>query len=188
MMPEVDDVARRRRSSELGVAEVGGMAMTQLDMLPEADGPMGSWVSFAEVLALGAAEQVDLFQRAHRRAVSGRYAEVVSLTAIEESRAYESFGCSSILQFGARVADYTAHQVWDLLRVGRALRDCPDLDAAFRSERLSWSKVRALVPVVTNENAAQWIDQASRASTARLERGAAGRRAGQPGCVGWAPC
>src|SRR4029450_12727418 len=94
-------------------------------------------------------EQVDLFQRAHRRAVSGRYAEVVSLTAIEASRAYESFGCSSIQQFGARVAAYTEHQVWDLLRVGRALRDCPELDAAFRSERLSWSKVRALVPVVT---------------------------------------
>ena len=64
----------------------------------------------------------------------------MSLTAIEESRSYESFGCSSILQFGARVADYTKHTVWDLLRVGRALRDCPELDAAFRTGRLSWSR------------------------------------------------
>ena len=129
--------------------------MTQLKALPAADEPWGFGVSFAEVQALGAVEQVDLFQRAHRRAVWSRYAEVVALTTIDASRAYESFGCSSILQFGAKVADYTDHMVWDMLRVGRALRNYPELDEAFRSERLSWSKVRALVPVVTNENAAR---------------------------------
>ena len=157
--------------------------MTQLKALPAADEPEGFRVSFAEVQALGAGEQVDLFQRAHRHAVWSRYAEVVALTAIDASRAYESFGCSSILQFGAKVADYTDHMVWDMLRIGRALRDCPELDAAFRSERLSWSKVRALVPVVTNENAAKWIDQASRASTAQLERTVAKQRepTGRPG-------
>src|SRR5262245_31629855 len=93
--------------------------------------------SFAEVLALGATEQVELFSDSNRRAVSGRYGEVVSLTAIEESRAYEAAGCSSIQQLGAKVGDYSPRKVRDLLRVGRTLRHCPELDVAFRSEQLS---------------------------------------------------
>jgi len=132
--------------------------------------------TFAEVLALGAAEQVELFHRAHRRSVSGRYEEVVTLTVIEESRAYEAAGCSSIQQFGARVADYHEHQVSDMLRVGRTLKECPELDAAFRSGRLSWSKVRTLNPVVTRENAAEWIKTAEDKSTAWLEKEVGKRR------------
>ena len=108
------------------------------------------------------------------------------LAAIAESRAFESFGCSSIQQFGARVADYTGHMVYDLLRIGRLLRDCPDLDAAFRSGRLSWSKVRTLAPVVTNETAAGWIDTAARQSTAQLEH-MVGRQREPNGKPGMAP-
>src|SRR5262245_54132330 len=96
--------------------------------------------SFAGVLARGLAAQVQLFERAHRRSVSGRYEEVVTLTAIDESRAYEAAGCSSIQQFGARVADYKEREVCEMLRIGRTLLECGELDAAFRAGRLSWSK------------------------------------------------
>lgn len=160
--------------------------MAQLEKLSDADEPMGPGVSFTEVQALGAAQQVDLFRRSHRRAVWSRYAEVVALTAIDASRAYESHGCSSIQQFGAKFADYSKRKVRDLLRVGRKLRGCPELDAAFRSERLSWSRVRALVPVVTHENSTRWIETAMRISTASLEH-MVGRQREPYGLPGMAP-
>jgi hypothetical protein len=146
------------------------MTMARLETLSEADGPMEIGVSFAEVLVLSAAELVKLFRREHRRAVSSRYAEGVALTAIDQSRAYEAAGCSSTQQFAAQVADYTEREVRDMLRVGRALQGCPELDAAFRSGRLSWSKVRALAPVVTNATAAKWIEKAEDLSAGVLER------------------
>ena len=57
-----------------------------------------------------------------------------------------------------------------MLRVGQALRQCPELDAAFRSGLLPWFKVRALVAVVTSETAADWIDTAVHVATGALER------------------
>src|SRR5678816_4901308 len=160
--------------------------MGQSEMPSGSDAPLALGASFAEVLGLAAAEQVELFRRAHRCAVSGRYAEIVTLTAIDESRAYEAAGCSSIQQFAARVGDYTDRDVRDLLHMGRTLRQCPELDAAFRSGRLTWSKVRTLLPVVTNENAAKWIDTAMRVSTAVLQR-MVGQRRDPPGIPGMAP-
>jgi hypothetical protein len=162
------------------------MTMARLETLSEADGPMEIGVTFAEVLVLSAAELVKLFRREHRRAVSSRYAEVVALTAIDQSRAYEAAGCSSTQQFAAKVADYTEREVRDMLRVGRALQGCPELDAAFRSGRLSWSKVRALAPVVTNETAAKWIEKAEDMSAAVLER-TVGRQRDPEGLPGMAP-
>src|SRR5678816_1492515 len=99
--------------------------MGQLEMPSGSEAPLALGASFAEILGLAAAEQVALFRRAHRCAVSGRYAEIVTLTAIEESRAYEAAGCSSIQQFAARVGDYTDRDVRDLLHMGRTLRQCP---------------------------------------------------------------
>ena len=160
--------------------------MTQLQVLPGARQPVAFGASFAEVLALSAAEQVDWFRRAHHQAVSGRYGEVVALTAIDESRAYESMGCSSIQQFGARVAEWSPRQVRDRLRIGRTLRQCPELDAAFRSGRLSWSKVRTLIPVVTRETQGGWIEKAGHVSTAILER-MVGRQREPDGVPGMAP-
>src|SRR5678816_1621627 len=96
--------------------------MGQSEMPSGSDAPLALGASFAEILGLAAAEQVELFRRAHRLAVSGRYAEVVTLTAIEESRAYEAAGCSSVQQFAARVGDYSQREVRDMLRVGQALR------------------------------------------------------------------
>jgi hypothetical protein len=43
------------------------------------------------------------------------------------------------------------------------------VDQAFRSGRLSWSKVRALVPVVTPKNARDWIEQAEKMTVNKLE-------------------
>src|SRR5262245_28058880 len=160
--------------------------MSQLELPSGSESPLAIGASFAEILGLAAAEQVELFRRAHRRAVSGRYAEIVTLTAIEESRAYEAAGCSSAQQFAARVGDYTGRDVREALRMGRTLRQCPELDAAFRSGRLTWSKVRTLVPVVTSENAVKWIDTAMQVSTAVLER-MVGQKRDPQGIPGMAP-
>src|SRR5678809_773165 len=99
--------------SWLRVSQSGGVEMSQFDLPSGSEAPLALGASFAEILGLAAAEQVALFRRA------------VTLTAIDESRAYEAAGCSSIQQFAARVGDYTDRDVRDLLHMGRTLRQCP---------------------------------------------------------------
>ena len=63
-----------------------------------------------------------------------------------------------------------------LLWVGRALLDRPELDAAFRTGVLSWSKVKALVAHVTPENVERWIKKAQGMSLNALEHELAKQR------------
>jgi len=54
------------------------------------------------------------------------------------------------------------------LRVGRALADLEVIDAAFREDRLSYSKVRALTRVATPDNQAELCQLAEQVPAARL--------------------
>ena len=129
-----------------------------------------------QVAELSAEQGRSLFRDGLRKAGAGRYEAVVALTSLERTGRWRELGYSSLLQLASREGDLSRREARELLRVGRTLLAIPALDEAFRSERLSWSKVRALVPVVKPENAAHWIRRAQQLTATALEREVAGRR------------
>jgi hypothetical protein len=60
-----------------------------------------------------------------------------------------------------------------LRRIERVAAGCPELRAAFRSGRLSWVQVQAILPVLlldgSTHSRAQWIEHAAQVSVRRLE-------------------
>jgi 5-methylcytosine-specific restriction endonuclease McrA len=60
-----------------------------------------------------------------------------------------------------------------LRRIGRAAAGCPELGAAFRSGRLSWVQVQAILPVLwlcqSEAPRARWIEFAAQVSVRRLQ-------------------
>ena len=60
-----------------------------------------------------------------------------------------------------------------LRRIGRAAAGCPELGAAFRSGRLSWVQVQAILPVLwlcpSEGSRAHWIEFAAQVSVRRLQ-------------------
>ena len=62
---------------------------------------------------------------------------------------------------------------------GRAMRELPAIDCAFREGRLFWTQVRELVRVATAETEDEWIEWAIGRSARQIARQVARRRKGE---------
>jgi len=95
--------------------------------------------------------------------------------------AHEAFGFVSCASWLAWRCSITPRAAREQLRVARALEELPAVTAAFRSGRLSYSKVRAITRAGAPELEAELLELATEATAAQLERIVRGyRRATAP--------
>lgn len=83
--------------------------------------------------------------------------------------AFKDDACASTAEWLALRCDVNRMTAREYVRVARALRDLPDLKAAFHAGELSYSKVRALTRVARSEDQQQMLDVAKRSTAAELE-------------------
>jgi hypothetical protein len=122
---------------------------------------------FIPSLSAGA---VDVMLRRHeRRAACARLLAAEYLLDLAERRLFRELGYSSVMHYGTHALGLAPRDVWERLRVARALRELPAVRGALRHGRLSWSKVPELIRVVTPSTEREWITRAERLSCHELE-------------------
>jgi len=116
------------------------------------------------------AHALDLVRRRHERhAARARLLAAQYPLDLAERRLFRQLGYSSAMHYGTRALGLSPRDVWDRLRVARALRDLPQVAAALRRGRLSWSKVREIIRVATPATEHAWLVRAGQLSCRELE-------------------
>ena len=100
------------------------------------------------------------------------------LLAAERLGVHTCAGHASLREYAERVVGLSPRQTEERLRVGRALRALPKLDAALAQGELPWSAVRELTRVATSETEAEWLAWAKGRRTHQIEKDVSMRRPG----------
>jgi hypothetical protein len=117
---------------------------------------------------------VDLvLRRKERQAARARLVAAEYLLDLAERRLFRQLGYSSVMHYGTQALGLAPREVWERLRMARALKALPRVVGAIRRGQLSWSKARELVRVATPETEAAWLERAERLSCRELEAAAA---------------
>lgn len=95
------------------------------------------------------------------------------LADMEARGVHQVFGFSSAAQFAEARLDIGRRTALELIAVGRALEELPNIDAAFFEERISWSRVRLLARVARPAVEDAWLTAALTLSFRELERAVA---------------
>ena len=123
---------------------------------------------------------VDLvLRRKELQATRARLLAAEYLLDMCERRLFRLLGYSSVMHYGTHALGLSPRDVWDRLRVARALRQLPEVAAALRRGRLSWSKLREIIRVATPETEGEWLEQAGRLSCRELEAAVAAESKGK---------
>jgi hypothetical protein len=91
------------------------------------------------------------------------------LSQIEKRRAYLDFGCGDLFSYCVERLKLSRAQAYYFLKVARKSEEVPALKAAVAKGTLSLSQARRIVPVLTPENAASWIEKAATLKQPALE-------------------
>lgn len=110
-----------------------------------------------------------LLRQSEHQAARARLRAADYLLDMAERRLHCQLGYSSVMHYGTHALGLSPRDVWDRLRVARALRQLPAVAAALRGGQLSWSKVREIIRVATPETAQEWLERAGRLSCRELE-------------------
>jgi hypothetical protein len=121
-----------------------------------------------------------VLRRNERRAARARLLAAEYLLDLAERRLFRQLGYSSVMHYGTHALGLSPRDVWDRLRVARALRELPAVAAALREGRLSWSKVREVIRVATPATEQDWITRAERLSCRELEAAVAAENPAEP--------
>src|SRR5512134_749736 len=124
----------------------------------------------SEIAGMTAQEQADLVEKRGAQMKESRYEAAISLALLKRSNGYAGLGFQSAEHLAEQKGRLEPRDWSQMLSVGGRALDHPELDAAFRDGRLNWSKIRALVTILTKENVAEWIGKASRMTSNQVER------------------
>ena len=119
--------------------------------------------------ALNAYAVDEVLRRNERRAAQARLLAADYLLDLAERELFRQLGYSSLMHYGTHALGLSSRDVWDRLRVARALRELPGTAAALGRGQLSWSKVREIIRVATSATERGWIERARRLSCRELE-------------------
>ena len=111
--------------------------------------------------------QMDSSVRNYKRA-SGRLLQDV--IRADQKRVYLEEGYSSLFSFMTRHYGLSEAITNDFIRVGRLAQEIPEVATAVEHQKASVHKLRKLAPVMTKENASEWIQKARTQSTRELEK------------------
>jgi hypothetical protein len=121
-----------------------------------------------------------LLRRSERQAAAARLLAAQYLLDLAERRLFRELGYSSVMHYGTHALGLAPREVWERVRMARALQVLPGVVRAIRQGRLSWSKARELVRVATPETEAAWLARAARLSCRELEAAAAAHAPVEP--------
>jgi hypothetical protein len=106
------------------------------------------------------------------------YALGVTMRAAYRAKVHDYLGYASFREYIEQLFHLTGRQTEERLRVAKALEELPDLAAALRDGELSWSVVRELTRVATEQTEARWIAATEKCTARQVERMVAGRSPG----------
>ena len=101
------------------------------------------------------------------------------LAGLAESGGYQQLGFTSIELYAETRYHIRPPTTRSYVATGRALRELPAIDLAFRAGTLFWTQVRELVRVATAETEDEWIEWASHRSARQIAAQVARRRKGE---------
>jgi hypothetical protein len=104
----------------------------------------------------------------HRSALDA--AEALDLVRAEQFKLYAHVGCSSHYDYMERILGYGPHAARERMRVARALVRLQATTAAMARGELSYSAVRELTRVATNETEAEWLERAKGLVVNQIEK------------------
>src|SRR6186713_1240121 len=111
-------------------------------------------------------EKLEELLREERRLTA---AVLAHLGEVEARRLYLPAACSSMHVYCVRVLGMSEDQAFKRIRAARAMRRFPGVGAAVAEGRVHLSGVVLLAPHLTEENAAELVDEASGKSKAEIE-------------------
>ena len=115
---------------------------------------------------------VDLHQRLVAASRAFRAAEhdiAVLLSLADAERLFRGLGYSTLGSYAQRELDLAPGKARALARLGRALPSFPAIDAAWAEGRLTWTKAREVLRVVTPETEHAWVERAMTVTNRELE-------------------
>ena len=104
----------------------------------------------------------------HRSALDA--AEAFDLVRAEQFKVYVFHACSSHYDYMERILGYGPHAARERMRVARALVRLPETTAALARGELSYSGVRELTRVATDETEAAWLARAKGLVVNQIEK------------------
>ena len=135
--------------------------------------------------SISAPELHQILLDAHTRGNAARLRFIEVLGAVDRQRAYLELGFPDVVSYASATFGHGRSQIYDFLRVARALEGLPLIRESFERGKLSWTLTAAMTRVATAESEAEWIELArenvARRSRALCERGE-GHRRGQGRC------
>jgi hypothetical protein len=108
--------------------------------------------------SISAKELHELLLTAHAGGNVSRRRFIDALRALHESRLYLQLGFPDIVAYADATFRFQRTQVFEFLRVSKALVELPRLGAAFERGELSWSLLAALTRVADGETEGEWLD------------------------------
>ncbi len=111
--------------------------------------------------------QMDCSVRNYKRA-SGRLLQDV--IRADQNQVYLEVGYSSLFSFMTRHYGLSEAITNDFIRVGRLAQEIPEVATAVKHQKASVHKLRKVAPVMTKENASEWIQKARTQTTRELEK------------------
>jgi HNH endonuclease len=122
------------------------------------------------------ANDTSAWQRAHqalsrlaRRRAALDAEEGRCLLAALRAAAHVHLGFASFAEYAGRLLGYSARSTREKVRVAEALEGLPALTRALEQGHVSWSAVRELTRVVTDETEAEWLEFARGKTVRQLE-------------------
>jgi hypothetical protein len=107
--------------------------------------------------SISATELHEVLLTAHAGGNVSRRRFIDALRALHESRLYFQLGFPDIVAYADATFRFQRSQVFEFLRVSKALVHLPRLGAAFERGDLSWSLLAALTRVVDGETEEEWL-------------------------------
>ena len=101
------------------------------------------------------------------------------LANLAESGGYQQLGFSSIELYAETRYHIQPSTTRSYVATGRAMRELPAIDLAFRQGQLFWTQVRELVRVATPETEDEWIEWAAGRSARQIAAQVSRRRKGE---------
>src|SRR5262245_13703006 len=94
---------------------------------------------------------------------------IEALQKVDESRAFMKLGYTSLFNYSVQGLGLSESTAASFVTVSRKARVVPELQSAIRQGELSVSKARRITPVLTQDNAVEWVEMAKTLPQRKLE-------------------
>jgi len=108
--------------------------------------------------SITAEELHEILLVAHSAGNTARRRFIDALRAMQDSRLYRQLGFPSLAAYADATFHYARTQVFEFLRVSKALGDLPRIARAFELGELTWSLVAELARVADREHEGEWLE------------------------------